>query len=204
MRKAQLLLVTITALLAIGDEAGAQIRQPQLGVYGGLTLPRGEWKLETDLGWHAGALGKIRFTRTLDARIDGAYSRLGSKSTDFTNASVSSESEITFGTLVAELNLGPDSAQYPGDNSVSPYIHAGPGLYRYKFEGTCTGSCAGFTESHEETKVGLTIGAGANVPFGRIPLFAEFRWHRFGTVLPITQRESTVSMFTFSAGFKIR
>ncbi len=204
MRKAQLLLVAITALLAAGDEAGAQIRQPQLGIYGGLTLPRGDWKLETDLGWHAGALGKVRVTRTFDARIDGAYSRLGSKSTEYTDAAVESESELLFGTLVAELNLGPDSAQYPGDNSVSPYIHIGPGIYRYKFDGVCTGNCGRFTTSHEETKVGLTIGAGANVPFGRIPLFAEFRWHRFGTVLPISQFESTVTMFTFSAGFKIR
>ncbi|MGK2963972.1 MAG: outer membrane protein [Gemmatimonadaceae bacterium] len=204
MRKAQLLLVMITAVLAVGEKAGAQIRQPQLGIYGGLTLPRGDWKLETDLGWHAGALGKVRVTRTFDARIDGAFSRLGSKSIDFANASVESESELLFGTLVAELNLGPDSAQYPGDNSVSPYIHIGPGIYRYKFEGACSGDCAGFAESHEETKVGLTIGAGANVPFGRIPLFAEFRWHRFGTVLPVGQYETTVTMFTFSAGFKIR
>ncbi len=197
------MLVTIAALLAIGDEAGAQIRQPQLGVYGGLTLPRGDLKLETDLGWHAGALGKVRVTRTFDARIDGAYSRLGSKTAEYPEASVESESELLFGTLVAELNLGPDSAQYPGDNSVSPYINIGPGIYRHKFEAVCTGNCGGFIGSQEETKMGLTIGAGANVPFGRIPLFAEFRWHRFGTVLP-SQFETTVTMFTFSAGFKIR
>jgi len=198
MRKAQLLLVMITALLAVSDEAGAQLRQPQLGVYGGLTLPRGELKLQTNPGWHAGALGKIRVTRTFDARIDGAYSRLGSKTIEFADASVKSKSEILFGTLVAELNLGPDSAQYPGDNSVSPYINAGPGIYRFKFDDTCTGNCEAFFASDEETTFGVSIGAGANVPLRRIPLFAEFRWHRFSPF------ETTVTMFTFSAGFKIR
>jgi hypothetical protein len=210
MRKVFLLSMFIPALLALGETAGAQvsIRKPQLGVFGGATLPRGDFSQETDPGWNAGALFKVRVTRSIDARIDGTYSKLGSQFIEFSNAEVNSTSEVTFGTLVLELNLGPDSAEYPGDNSVSPWINVGPGMYRVKFDGTCSelqlDGCDGFLDTNEETGLGLTIGIGANVPFYRIPLFAEARYHRFGTVFPIGQVERTATMFTVSAGFKIR
>lgn len=210
MRKAFLLSMFVPALIAVSEPAGAQfsIRKPQLGVFGGVTLPRGDFSQETDPGWNAGGLFKVRVTRTIDARIDGTYAKFGSQSFDFANAEVDSESEVTFGTLLFELNLGPDSAAYPGDNSVSPWINFGPGIYRMKFEGTCTdvlpNGCEGFLESNEKTSMGLTIGIGANVPFYRIPLFAEARYHRFGTVFPIGQVDRTATFFTVSAGFKIR
>ena len=205
MRKVPLLLLAgITAFLTVSASAAAQIRKPQLGIYGGGALPRGDFKVETDYGWTVGALLKVRVTRAIDARVDGNYARLGSQSIEFANADVESESELTFGSLLVELNLGPDSAAYPGDNSVSPYINAGPGLYQYKFEGTCTGECEGFLESGDKSKIGFSLGFGANIPFRGFPLMAEARYHRFGTVFPIGQVERTATMFTVTAGFKIR
>ncbi len=205
MRKASLLLGTFgLAFLTASEQAGAQIRKPQLGIFAGGTLPNGAFKQETDLGWNAGGLLKVRVTRTLDLRVDGMFTQLGSKTVDFGNAEVESKSDVAFASLLAELNLGPDSAQYPGDNSVSPYINGGPGLYRYKFEGTCTGACDGFLADGEETKVGVNFGFGANVPLGRIPAFAEVRYHRFGTLFPVTQQEATATMITVSVGVKLR
>lgn len=210
MKKALLLSMAIPCMLASSGIAEAQfrVRKPQLGLFGGATLPRGDFSEETDPGWNAGALFKVRLTRVIDARIDGTYSKLGTQVIDFANAEVESQSELTFGTLLVELNLGADSAAYPGDNSVSPYINAGPGFYQFKFEGTCDeltpAACDGFLESGDETNLGLTIGFGANVPFRGIPLFAEARYHRFGTVFPIGQVERTATFFTVSAGFKIR
>jgi hypothetical protein len=210
MRKAFLLSMFVPALIAVSAPAEAQfkIRKPQLGLFGGLTLPRGDFSQETDPGWNAGALFKVRVTRTIDARIDGTYAKFGSQFIEFANAEVESQSEATFGTLLFELNLGPDSAAYPGDNSVSPWINIGPGMYRMKFEGTCTdlqpNGCEGFLESNEASDLGWTIGIGANVPFYRIPLIAEARYHRVGTVFPIGQVERTATFFTVSAGFKIR
>ncbi len=205
MRKAPLLLIMfVLAFLTVGEPAGAQIRKPQLGIFAGGTLPNGDFKQETDIGWNAGALLKVRVTRTIDLRVDGMFTQLGSKNIDFGNAEVDSKSNVALASLLAELNLGPDSAQYPGDNSISPYINGGPALYRYKFEGSCTGACDGFETEGEETKVGVNFGFGANVPLGRIPAFAEVRYHRFGTVFPITQAESTATMITLSVGVKIR
>ena len=206
MKKASLLLMSFPAFLAMSEsvEAQFQIRKPQLGIFGGATVPRGDFAQETDYGWNAGALFKVRVTRSIDARIDGTYARFGSQFIEFSNAEVDSESEVSFGTILGELNLGTDSAAYPGDNSVSPWINAGLGYYRFKFEGTCTGACEGFVDENEENSIGWTAGFGANVPFRGIPLFAEARYHRFGTLFPIGQVDRTATFFTVSAGFKIR
>ena len=209
MRKATLLMLTIPALLIAGESAEAQfhIRKPQLGVYGGFTKPGGEFKDETGNSWNAGALFKLRLTRTFDIRLDAMYSKLGSRDISVTTggtAEVRSRSNVVLGSVLAELNLGPDSAQYPGDNSVSPYINAGPAMYRYTFDVACTGECGVFIDENEETKLGLNIGAGANIPFNGIPLFVDLRYHRFKTVFPLSQVENTGKMITVSAGFKIR
>ena len=210
MRKALLLSMLVPGMFAISETAGAQlrIRKPQLGIFGGATLPRGDFGRETDPGWNAGALLKVRVTSSMDARIDGTYTKLGSQFVEFANAEVDSRSEVTFGTLLIEFNLGADSAAYPGDNSVSPWINVGPGVYRMKSEGTCTAiqsaGCDGFLNTTEKSSLGLTGGIGANVPFYGIPLFAEARYHRFGTIFPIGQVERTATMFTISAGVKIR
>ncbi len=210
MRKALLLSIFIASFFAVSASAGAQIniRKPQLGIFGGATLPRGDFGRETDPGWNAGALFKVRVTSAMDARIDGTYTKLGSQFIEFANAEVDSRSEVTFGTLLIEFNLGADSAAYPGDNSVSPWINVGPGYYRMKSEGTCSelqaNGCEGFLNTTEENGFGLTAGIGANVPFYGFPLFAEARYHRFGTIFPIGQVERTATMFTISAGIKIR
>lgn len=196
--------IAVTLLLAPTDRAGAQIREPQLGVSGGATVPIGGFKEETGIGWNAGGLLKVRVWKAFDLRVDGLYSKLGSRNLEFANATVNSESNLTVASLLLELNLGPDSAQYPGDNHISPYINGGPAWYRYEFEGVCTGDCTGFAQEGEETKIGFNAGFGANVPYRGFPLFAELRYHRFSTLYPVTQVNATATLLTVSAGFKIR
>lgn len=196
--------LVIPALLIMSATAEAQLRKPQLGIYGGGTAPRGDFKEETDIGWHAGALLKIRVTGAIDVRLDGAYNKFGSKTLDFTDATVTSESKVMFAALNAELNLGPDSAAYPGDNSISPYLTAGPAMYAFEFETSCTGECLGTSVEDKKTKLGLNIGAGANIPVRGFPIFAEIRYHRFSTIFPVAIEEGTATMFTASVGFKIR
>ena len=193
------------ALLITGEQAQAQFRKPQLGIYGGGTLPLGDLKDDTNTGWHAGGLLKARVTGSIDARLDVAYAKFGSKEFNLGTATVNSESNLLFGTLNAELNLGPDSAAYPGDNSISPYITAGPGVYRLDFEATCSGVCTGFNGDAESTmKVGVNIGAGANIPLRGFHTFAEVRYHRFSAEFPSTGEDGSASMLTASAGVKFR
>lgn len=204
MKAPLLLMMFVLALFTASEQGGAQIRSPQFGIFAGGTLPRGDFKAETEPGWNAGGLLKIRVTRSLDLRLDGMFTQLGTRTIDLGTAAVDSKSDVALASFLAELNLGPDSAQYPGDNTVSPYINGGPALYRYKFEGTCTGACEGFLSGNEESGVGLNVGAGANVPLWGIPAFAEVRYHRFGTMFPITQADATATMITVSVGVKLR
>jgi|SRR5687768_12386880 len=192
------------ALVTMSESANAQIRKPQLGIYAGASVPTGDFNEEAGIGWHAGALFKVRVTGSIDVRLDGAYNRFSTQVIDIETARVESESQVTFGALNAELNLGPDSAAYPGDNSISPYLTGGPGIYRSSFEATCTGACTNDEASGSESKFGFNIGAGANVPFRGIPLFVEFRYHRFGTTLPISQLSGNATMITGSIGVKLR
>ena len=200
-----LLSMMVPALLITSERAQAQFRKPQVGIYGGVTLPLGDLKDDTNTGWHAGGLFKARVTGSIDARLDVAYAKFGSKDFNLGTATVNSEANLLFGTLNAELNLGPDSAAYPGDNSISPYITAGPGVYRLDFEATCSGACTGFNgDAESTTKVGVNIGAGANIPLWGFHTFAEVRYHRFSAEFPSTGEAGSASLLTASAGVKFR
>ena len=203
-RTALLSMMIFPALFAASEQAAAQLRKPQLGIYAGGTLPTGDFKEESSVGWHAGGLFKVRVTGALDVRLDGGYNALAAETIEFLDGDVTSASRFAFGALNAELNLGPDSAAYPGDNSISPYLTAGPAYYRFSYEARCTGECLTTEISDTKSKLGLNIGAGANIPLRGIPAFAEFRYHRFGTTLPISQTDATATLITASFGVKIR
>ena len=177
----------------------------QAGVFGGISAPKGELRNETKVGWNAGGLVKMRIAGPLDVRLDGAYADFGSRQFNVTTATIDSKANLLFGTLNAELNLGPDSAQYPGDNSISPYIFAGAGRYQTKFDVTCTGQCAlVLTTGDDRTAWGFNLGAGANIPIGPVPTFVDFRYHRFGTRFPGLGEDGTGTLITASVGVKLR
>jgi hypothetical protein len=184
MNRSYCMLSSCLAALALGaaaTEARAQsgfLTRPTAGVFGGFSVPRGSLKTEADLGWHAGALAKIRVYNNLDARIDGAYVKLGGAEIVGTDATVSTDPKLTMGTLSALLNLGPDSAEYHGDNSVSPWLIGGFGIYQVDFQAVCTGSCATFLDPGVKSHAGFNVGTGGTVPVAGIRTFFEFRYHR--------------------------
>jgi hypothetical protein len=168
------------------------------GIFGGVTFPRGDFRDVVGTGWHAGALAKIRLYGPLDARLDGAYSKFGKKHIEGTIAALDTDASATIGTLNALLNLGPDSAAYPGDNTVSPYLLGGVGKYRLDFKAVCTGDCAEPVDPGIRTHWGFNIGGGGTVPVAGIRTFLEARYHR------ISLSQGSRSMFLLSAGVKIR
>lgn len=173
--------LVLLALAAAATGADAQSgfgTRPTAGVFGGLSIPRGAFRQEADLGWHAGALAKIRAYQSIDARIDGTYVKLGGEELVGTEATVSTDVKMTIGTISALLNLGPDSAEYSGDNSVSPWLIAGFGMYRVDFQAVCSGSCATFNDPGVKSHAGFNLGAGGTVPLAGIRTFFEVRYHR--------------------------
>jgi hypothetical protein len=196
--------VVFTLPTVVAAQSGLGTR-PSAGIFGGVTIPRGDLSDEVDMGWHAGALAKIRAYRAIDARIDGTYAKFGKKSVESTSATVSTDGNVAFGTLGAVLNMGPDSAAYPGDNSVSPYLLVGIGMYRLDFKAVCSGICTTddfeFASPKVENKLGVNIGFGATVPVAGIRTFAEGRYHRISTSDEIG---GSRSMFLLSIGVKFR
>lgn len=196
-------LLSCVALVTAPSDGSAQSgfgTRPTAGIFGGVSFPRGDLSDEVDLGWHAGALAKLRVYRSIDARVDGTYTKFARKEITGGGATVNTNSSVLFGTFGAVLNMGADSAAYPGDNTVSPYLVGGLGIYRIDFDASCIGACTGF-ETEPENNFGVNIGFGATVPLAGIRTFAEGRYHR------ITRSDDvggTRSMFLLSVGVKFR
>jgi len=198
-------ILCLSALLSIAivSQASAQGgfgERPTIGVFGGLTAPTGDFGDEVSKGWHAGGLLKVRAYRALDVRVDGTYSKLGKKDIVLTDNTFHTDGSVSFATLSAVANMGPDSAMYPGDNSVSPYLVAGAGAYRIDFAATCS-TCASYAGEETQTNLGFNIGLGASLPLAAIRGFVEGRYHRISRSADVG---GSRSMLLLSAGLRFR
>ena len=206
MHRLRLSLLATTLIAFSAGEALAQVQpgpgRPTAGIFGGYTTPTRDFGDEVGNGWHAGALLKMRIYGALDGRIDGTYSKFAKKNLAFEDATLTTDASTTFGTLDLHLNLGPDSAAYPGDNSVSPHLVAGVGAYRLDYKVTCAGTCTDFEGPDIKTHWGLNIGAGATALVVGIRTFFEARYHRI--MRDQLEDGGSRAMFLLSIGFKIR
>ena len=172
------------------------------GIFGGVTVPRGALDDEVGTGWNAGGFGKVRLYGPLDLRIDGAYTKFAKHDLVATGGTVTTKASVVFGTIAGLINLGTDSAAYPGDNSVSPYLMAGGGRYKLDYGAVCVGtSCGQFIDPGVNTFWGLNVGGGATIPLAGIRTFLEARYHR------ISRNEldgGSRTMVVVSAGVKFR
>lgn len=200
-----LIAVACSAVLATPSAVRAQSgfgQNATAGVFGGVTFPRGAFDDEIGTGWNAGGFGKIRLYGPLDLRIDGTYSKFAEKDLVETGGTVTTKATVTFGTIGGLINLGTDSAAYPGDNSVSPYLMAGAGRYRLDYDAVCAGaSCGQFVDPGIHSFWGLNIGGGATIPLAGVRTFLEARYHR------ISRKEPDGGprvMVVISAGVKFR
>jgi hypothetical protein len=207
MNRARLSLLAIALLAAISTNVQAQfLARPTAAVFGGLTTPRGDFGDEVDNGWHAGILLKARAYRALDIRVDGVYSKFGKKHVIIPLNTVDTvvfdtDASIPFGTLDAHLNLGPDSAEYPGDNTVTPHIVGGLGIYQLDYKLTCSGPCEGFETVPKQKHMGFNVGGGATIPIGPLRTFVEARYHR---VSRDPEDGDAFTLITLSGGIRIR
>jgi hypothetical protein len=209
MNRARLLLLAVTLIASFATRVDAQmgIGRPTAGIFGGITTPRGDFSDEVGNGWHAGVMAKLRVYGALDVRVDGTYARLGKKSVDvqLSNGDTivfHTDASVPFGTVGLSINLGPDSAEYPGDNTVSPHILGGVGMYQLDYKLTCEGAaCAGFETVPKDTHIGFNFGGGATIPIMGVRTFVEARYHRISRK---AEDGDARTMITLSAGIKIR
>jgi hypothetical protein len=206
MKRGRVSLLAIALVAAASVEAHAQfLARPTAGIFGGLTTPRGDFGNEVANGWNAGVMIKARLYRALDLRVDGTYAKFGREHiviplnpTD--TVVFDTDATLPFATLDAHLNLGPDSAEYPGDNTITPHILGGIGVYELDYKITCAGVC-GFETVPKQKHMGLNVGGGATIPLGPVRTFVEARYHR---VSRKPEDGDAFTLITLSAGIRIR
>ena len=207
MKHARLSLLAALLIGAVTTNAHAQLfARPTAGVFGGVTTPRGDFGDEVNNGWHAGVLFKARLYRAIDLRLDGTYAKLGEKTVVIPlNAEDTvvfhTDGTLPFGTLNAHVNLGPDSSEYPGDNTVTPHIVGGIGIYQLDYQLTCTGPCEGFETVPKQKHFGMNVGGGATIPILGVRTFVEARYHRIARK---PEDGDSRTLITLSAGLRIR
>ena len=197
----------VLLLGAVTTDAAAQgFGRPTAGIFGGVTTPRAGFGDEAGNGWNAGVLLKLRAYRALDIRVDGTHAKLGAKSFEGPGltggiAQLDLDPTVELGTINGLVNLGPDSAEYPGDHSVSPHVLVGIGIYRLDYNGACTGQCEGISIPPTENHFGLNFGGGATIPVAGIRTFVEARYHRISQKI---EAGGARTFITLAAGLKIR
>jgi opacity protein-like surface antigen len=207
MKQARLSLFAVILLAVVSPSLEAQgPGRPTLGIYGGIASPRGVLGDEAGNGWNAGVLLKMRVFKALDLRVDGAYAKFAALDFDIPIASGDTafghlDAKVPFGTLNIHLNLGPDSAEYPGDNTVSPYVLTGIGIYKLDYQFTCEGTCSAIETIPTENHFGLNLGGGASIPIFGLKAFVEGRYHRISQKSEFGDDRSFI---TISAGLRIR
>lgn len=208
MKRACLSLVVLALAVTTGSDAQAQLfGRPTAGVFGGITTPHGDFGEEVNNGWNAGILVKARLYGALDLRLDGTYAKLGKATfvypliTPGDTVTIRTDAKAPYATLDAHVSLGPDSAEYPGDNTVTPHVLAGIGLYHLDYVTSCSGPCDGVTTLPAQNHFGINFGGGATIPIAGLRTFVEARYHRISRKPEDGDQRSLV---TVSAGFKIR
>ena len=171
-----------------------------IGGYAGGSMPMGDFKNRSDVGWHAGAFGSMTVAGSLSVRLDGAYSDFGNKVFTFGDTVITAGTKIFHTTVDAQYDLGTQSELEAGGGSI-PYISAGVGFYRFSYEDSCSGTtgCSNFVLGNvTETRLGFNVGAGAIFFLSGFTPFVDIHYH---TTSP-KAGEVRFNMFLASFGLK--
>lgn len=170
-----LLLMLAASGAPLAAQSVAQ-RPARLGVFGGVTYPRGsDFSDISKRGWNAGvliSLGAPPFP--LSFRIDGQWHQLGGKTISVADEGTHrTDLRIIDGTAGFEWTLGPPAAS-------NFYLIGGIGFYKlrgtnYITPGNLGGSASTVTEN--ATKFGWNGGAGFRFNISGHALFIEGRYH---------------------------
>ena len=149
------------ALASLPFEARAQ-NPVQLGIAGGVSLPKSDLSDVSDVGFNGTVtVGITSVLIPLGIRIDGAYNQFAIKD-DVGDGNISFTS-VT-GNLVYKI---------PGA-TISPYIIGGAGWYRAKVDLTGLGNGT-------EDKLGWNLGGGIMLPLSGFNTFIEARYNQVQT-----------------------
>lgn len=198
-------LAAVSGVLILPWVADAQIATPprfEAAIYGGGSIPLGESRDSANAGYHLGGIAFTAVNNVLDVRIDAAFSKLGDKTLSEGATFREVGTNLLSGTVGAEIHLGSTPAAERGRNTISPYLLAGVGAYRFRFDYVCRGlGCTGpERDGRSETRWGLNTGAGATVPLRGMRTFFQVAYH---AILPKGSKNGNTTLLLASFGLKL-
>lgn len=197
MRSLPPLLAALSAFFAPGS-VEAQIATPSsfgAGIYTGGSLPVGHFRNTTQPGYHIGGTIDLASSNLFGPRLDVAFNKFSDKPTAFGEVGTN----LLFGTLGAELKPGANSPAPAGRKIVSPFLLAGAGVYRIRFDivRTRPGGTEPPRETQSDIHFGLNLAGGADLPVYSLRTFAQVGYH---TLFPKRGQDGNTSMFLASVG----
>jgi opacity protein-like surface antigen len=149
-------------VLASSTLAAQAASRPTVGVSGGLAVPTGDFGDLSSSGYNISAhVGFQPATLPVGVRIEGMYNRFDVKD------DLGGEGHTNILALTGNAVL---AARPATEGSVRPYAIGGVGVYNVKFS-------APNVSSESDTKFGLNVGAGIELPLSGISAFLEARYH---------------------------
>jgi len=205
MRSTIAALGVAVVLAASAAPIAAQQSPARLGVFGGVTYPRGsDFSDIAKRGWNAGvliSLGAPPFP--LSFRIDGQWHQIDGKTITLPDVgSRRTDYRIIDGTANFEWTLGAPRAS-------NLYLIAGAGVYKLRGKSHLTpGNVLGGvaeTETAEATKFGWNAGAGLRLNAVGHGLFIEARYHavRHGHDVDVTGSSKSLHFIPIEIGFTL-
>jgi hypothetical protein len=182
------------------DAQGAKPPRFEAGIYAGGSIPLNKSSDSANTGYHVGGIVHTPINSAMDVSIDVAFNKLGDKTLSegatFREVGTNALSGIA-GVVIHPRVISDDER---GMIPISPYVLAGLGAYRFRFDYVCRGlACTGpEREGRSETRWGLSAGAGATVRLKAIRTFLQVAYH---AILPNGENGNTTLLL---ASFGLR
>ena len=191
-------LAAISAFFALSYAVEGQIAPTAhigAGIYAGGSLPLADFTDSAKAGYHVGGMVDRTLNNVLDIRIDVVFNKLSDKTLSEGTTFREVGTNLLFGTLSTKV--------HPVGSTTSPYLLAGVGIYRFRFDFVCRGiACTGpEREGQSATNLGFNAGAGATVRVRGMRPFFQVGYH---AIVPKGGQNGRNALMLASFGLMLR
>ena len=195
----------LTGVLLLPLCAAAQVAATPrygTGVYAGGSFPLERLRDSANFGYHAGGMVQNVVREALDVRLDVVFNKLSDKTLSEGATFREVGTNMLFASLGAELHSVRSSGAPRLRKTVAPYLLAGAGVYRFRFDNVCRGAgCLGPERNEStETSWGLNLTGGATAPVLGMSTFIQVGYHM---MLPKGASDPLSSLILVSMGLKL-
>ncbi len=150
-----------------------------IGVYGGAVFPLNDLRDSAKTGYHVGGMLDRRVSNFLAVRLDVAFNKFSDKTLTDSPTFREVGTNLLFGTVSVEVFPSRGANATAHKSALRPYLLAGSGAYRFRFDHVCRGPACGGPErvGTSSTNLGFNVGAGSIVSVSRWTTFWQAGYH---------------------------